>query len=103
VPTASVDTVADGLAVRVPNADALAKIRAGVERIVSVSEAEIRSAIRSFFSDTHNVAEGAAGASLAGCLHERTAIAGKSVAVVITGGNIDRALYRAILAEEDSP
>ncbi len=101
VATESADTVADGLAVRVPHADALARIRRGVERIVTVSEAEIRSAIRICFSDTHNVAEGAAAASLAACLREREKIAGLSVGIVLTGGNIDRALYRAILAEED--
>ncbi len=102
VPTDSADTLADGLAVRVPDANALARIRAGVERIVAVSEAEIRSAIRAYFSDTHNVAEGAAAAALAACLRERPAVSGKRVGLVLTGGNIDRALYRAILDEEDS-
>jgi threonine dehydratase len=101
VPTESVDTLADGLAVRVPNADALALIRAGAERIVVVSDAEIRAAVRFYFSDTHNVAEGAAGAALAACLRERVAVAGKSVGLMFTGGNIDRALYRAILSEGD--
>ena len=101
VATESADTFADGLAVRVPNPDALARMRSGVERIVAVSDAEIRSAIRSLFSDTHNVAEGAGAAGLAACLREREALAGKRVAFVLTGGNIDRALYREILAEED--
>ena len=101
IATESADTFADGLAVRVANADALARIRAGVERIVAVSEAEIRFAIRACFSDTHNVAEGAAAAALAAVLRERDAVAGKRVAIVLTGGNIDRALYRAILSEED--
>jgi threonine dehydratase len=101
VATDSADTLADGLAVRVPNAAALARIQAGVERIVAVSEAEIRAAIRAYFSDTHNVAEGAAAAALAACLREWEAVAGKRVGLVLTGGNIDRALYRAILSEED--
>ena len=101
VATESANTLADGLAVRVPNALALARIQAGVERIVAVSEAEIRAAIRAYFSDTHNVAEGAAAAALAACLREREAVAGKRVGLVLTGGNIDRALYRAILSEED--
>ena len=101
VATESADTLADGLAVRVPNPDALARIGKGVERIVAVSEAEIASAIRAFFSDTHNVAEGAAAAALAAVLRERDSVAGKRVGIVLTGGNIDRALYRAILSEED--
>jgi threonine dehydratase len=101
VSTDSADTVADGLAVRVPNADALVRVRAGAERIVAVSEAEIRAAIRTYFSDTHNVAEGAAAAALAACLRERASVAGRRVGLVLTGGNIDRPLYREILAEED--
>jgi threonine dehydratase len=101
VATETADTLADGLAVRVANADALARMRGGIERIVAVSEVEIRSAIRALFSDTHNVAEGAAAAALAALLREREAVAGKRVGIVLTGGNIDRALYREILAEED--
>ena len=60
VATDSADTVADGLAVRVPNPDALAEIRRGLARVVAVSDAEIRAAVRHYFTDTHNVAEGAA-------------------------------------------
>ncbi|HEV8678599.1 MAG TPA: threonine dehydratase, partial [Stellaceae bacterium] len=59
VPTNSADTIADGLAVRVPDERALATIRAGAARIITVSEAEIRQAMRILFTDTHNVAEGA--------------------------------------------
>ena len=56
--------LADGLACRVPDADALTLIRAGVDRIVQVSEAEIEAAMRIYFSDTHQIAEGAAAAGL---------------------------------------
>ena len=101
VATDSADTFADGLAVRVPNPDALERICAGVERIVQVSEAEVRAAIRALFSDTHNVAEGAGAASLAACLRERGAVAGKKIGLVLTGGNVDRELYTRILAGED--
>src|SRR5229473_1074413 len=52
VPTNSADTIADGLAVRVPDAEALAIIRAGAARIVTVSESEIRRAMRILFTDT---------------------------------------------------
>jgi threonine dehydratase len=100
VPTDSADTVADGLAVRVPNDEALARMRGGVERVVRVSETEIRAAMRALFSDTHNAAEGAGAAALAGCLQERGRIAGKRVGVIVTGGNVDRATFAEVLAEE---
>ena len=99
--TDSANTLADGLAVRVPNADAVALICAGAERIVRVSEAELRAAMRALFSDTHNVAEGAGAAALAACLQERAAVAGRRVGVVMTGGNVDREVYAAILAEKE--
>src|SRR5690348_8006184 len=101
VPTNSADTFAGGLAVRVPDEAALAAIRAGAARIISVSEAEMRHAIRVLFSDTHNLAEGAGAAPFAAALKERRRLAGKRVAVVQSGGNIDRALFAQILAEPD--
>ena len=101
VATDSANTLADGLAVRVPNADALALICAGAERVVTVSDAEIRAAMRALFSDTHNVAEGAGAAALAACLRERAAVAGRRVGVVMTGGNVDREVYAAVLAEKE--
>ena len=101
VSTNSADTIADGLAVRVPDAEALAIIRADAARIVTVSESEIRRAMRILFADTHNVAEGAGAAPLAAALQERERLAGKRVAVVQSGGNIDRALFAEVLAEAD--
>jgi threonine dehydratase len=101
VSTNSADTIADGLAVRVPDEAALAIIRTGAARIVHVSEAEIRRAMRILFTDTHNVAEGAGAAALAAALKERGRLAGKRVAVVLSGGNVDRTLFAEVLAEED--
>jgi threonine dehydratase len=100
VPTNSADTFAGGLAVRVPDEEALAVIRAGAAHIVAVSEAEMRQAMRIMFTDTHNLAEGAGAAPLAAALKERGRLAGKRVAVVQSGGNIDRALFAEILAED---
>src|SRR5260370_3935764 len=93
VSTNSADTMADGLAVRVPDEAALAIIRAGAARIVTVSESEIKQAMRILFTDTHNVAEGAGAATLAAALQERGRLAGKRVAIVHSGRNIDRALF----------
>ena len=56
--------------------------------------------MRHYFTDTHNLAEGAGAAALAGLLQERERMQGKRVAVVLSGGNIDRALYRNVLAED---
>src|SRR5579864_2187344 len=101
VPSNSADTFAGGLAVRVPDAEALAIIHRHAARIVSVTEAEMRQAMRVIFSDTHNVAEGAGAAPLAAALQERDRLRGKKVAVVQSGGNIDRPLFAEILAETD--
>jgi threonine dehydratase len=100
VPTNSADTFAGGLAVRVPDDGALAVIRRYAARIVTVSEAEMRAAIRVIFSDTHNIAEGAGAAPFAAALQERDRLKGKKVAVIQSGGNIDRPLFAEILAEE---
>ena len=102
VSTNSADTMAGGLAVRVPDPEALDIILRGAARIVTVSEAEIRRAMRILFTDTHNVAEGAGAAPLAAALQERQHVAGKRVAVVQSGGNIDRALFAEVLAEEET-
>ena len=83
----------------VDDPDALAVILNGAARVVTVSEAEIRAAMRLYFTETHNVAEGAGAAPLAAVLKERNRVSGKKVAVVLSGGNVDRALYREVLAE----
>ena len=101
VSTNSADTMAGGLAVRVPDPEALDIICKGASRIVMVSDAEIRRAMRILFSDTHNVAEGAGAAPLAAALQERDRLRGKRVALIQSGGNIDRNLLAEILAEED--
>ncbi|MSP50587.1 MAG: threonine dehydratase [Alphaproteobacteria bacterium] len=94
-------TIADGLDCRVPNAEALEAIWKGCERIVAVSDAEIRRAMRAYYTDTHNLAEGAGAATLAALLKEGPAKAGRRVAVVLSGGNIDRDKYVAALSEKD--
>lgn len=99
VSTNSADTIADGVACRVPDPDAVATILRGAERVVMVSEAEIKAAMRHYFTDTHNVAEGAAAAPLAALLKERPRMAGRRVGIVLSGGNVDRRLYAEILGE----
>ena len=98
VRTVSSDTMADGLAVRVPDDTALAIIMRHAERLVAVPDDEIEAAIRHYFSDTHNVAEGAAAATLAALLRERDLMRGKRVGLVLTGCNIERGMFARILS-----
>lgn len=97
MPTETSDTFADGIATRSPDPEALAVIRRGADRIIQVAEDEIREAMRWYFSDTHQVAEGAGAAPLAALARERARVAGRTVGVVLSGGNIDRELYAGVL------
>ena len=99
VSTNAAETLADGMACRVPEPAAVTAINRGAARVVTVGEAEIKAAMRAYYSDTHNLAEGAGAAAFAAVMQERTALAGRKVGVVLSGGNIDRPLYQAILAE----
>ena len=101
IPTESADTMADGMACRVPVPEAVEMIVRGAARIVTVSDAEIRSAMRALFSDTHNVAEGAGAAPLAAALREFRVNAGKRIALVLSGGNVDRDVFARVLAGQD--
>ena len=98
VATDSAATIADGVACRVPDPTAFELIRQGVERIVTVSEGEIRAAMRHYSTDTHNVAEGAGAAPLAALLQERERMRGHKVGVILSGGNVDRDVYSDVLA-----
>jgi threonine dehydratase len=100
IATNSASTFADGMAVRGPDAQALAIIRAGVARIVEVSDDEVAGAIRVLHEDTHNIAEGAGAASLAAASKERSRLQGRKAAVILSGGNIDRAWAARVLSGE---
>jgi threonine dehydratase len=97
VETASANTFADGMAVRVPVPAALEIILAGAERIVRVSDGEVKAAVRHFYSDTHNLVEGAGAAPLAALLKDAKR-RGTRFAVIASGGNIDRSAYLEALA-----
>jgi threonine dehydratase len=98
VPTNSAATFADGMACRVPHPDALAVMLEGAARMVRVSEDEIAAAIRYYYEDTHNLAEGAGAAALAALMQEREKMRGKKVGLVLSGGNIDREVFAEVLA-----
>ena len=89
--------IADGIACRTPDPDALQTIRAGVDHVVEVADDEVEDAMRALFSDTHNVVEGAGAAALAALLKERAAVRGQTAAIVLTGANVDPQPFAQIL------
>jgi threonine dehydratase len=99
ISTNSADTVADGMACRVPAEDALEILWRGAARIVRVSEDEITAAMRAYFSDIHNVAEGAGAAALAAALKDQERKPGK-VGLILSGGNVDNEVYAKVLSAD---
>jgi len=100
VTTKTSNTLADGMATRVPDAEALAIIRKGASRIVQVTDREVAAAIRAYWTDTHNIAEGAGAAALAAALQDKPKIRGKRVGLILTGGNIDFDLFNTWIIPE---
>jgi threonine dehydratase len=98
VETPQARTFADGMAVRVPVQEAFEIYARGADRIIAVSDEAVAEAIRIFYTDTHNLAEGAGAAPLAALMAERAAMAGREVGVILCGGNIDTDWMRTILA-----
>jgi len=89
--------IADGMACRTPNADALDIIRARVERIVEVNDDEVEDSMRAIYDDTHNVVEGAGAAGLAALLKEKDAMRGRTAAIVLSGANVDADVFGRVL------
>jgi len=90
--------IADGMACRTPVQDALDIMRAGVDRVVEVSDEHIEDAMAAIYDDTHNVAEGSAASGLAALLSEGDRMRGRAVAIVLTGANVDADLFTRALA-----
>jgi threonine dehydratase len=97
VETDSARTFADGMAVRVPVAEAFEIYARGADRIVSVSDGEIAAAIRAYYTDTHNLAEGAGAAPLAALMQEAAQMKGRKVGVILCGGNIDTGWFLQVM------
>lgn len=90
--------LADGMACRTPQPEALELIWKYVDRIVEVTDEEIAEAMRTIYECTHNAAEGAGAAAVAAIAKERSQVQGKKVAAVLSGGNVDRSIFSAVLA-----
>jgi threonine dehydratase len=100
VTTETSNTLADGMATRIPDPEAFAIIRKGASRIVQVTDDEIGAAIRVYWTDTHNLAEGAGAAPLAAAMQDRQNNRGKRIGLILSGGNIDFDLFRKWVGPE---
>jgi threonine dehydratase len=89
----------DGMACRVPDDASLAVVLENVDRVVRISEEEMRHAMKIYFTDTHNVVEGAGAAGLAAALKEKDTLHGKRVGLVATGGNVDHHVFARVLLD----
>lgn len=98
IETESARTFADGMAVRMPVQAAFDIYSKGAARIITVSDAEVADAIRVYYRDIHNLAEGAGAAPLAGLMQEKDTMAGKKVGVILCGGNIDTEWFVEVMS-----
>lgn len=94
------NTFADGLATRSCYEKTFPILKKGLKDFVKVSDDEIAEAVRVYLRTTHNLAEGAGAAGLAGLARLKTQLAGKKVGVVLSGGNMDSATLKRILNNE---
>jgi len=97
VETQTANTIAGGVACRVPSPEAFEIIKEGASRILRVSEDEILDAMGAYFSDTHNLAEGAGAIPLAGLLQEKDKQVGKKIGLILSGGNADHTTFAKVL------
>lgn len=100
---APVTTVlADGMACRSPDPDALAMLIRGIDTVVQVTDDEVANAMRIYFSDTHNVAEGAGAAALAAALQDfakrPATVISRVLGLTLCGGNVDSEVFAKVLA-----
>ena len=89
--------IADGMACRKPDEEALAILLQNVDHMVRVSDEEVEESMRHMFTDTHNIVEGAGAAALAAALKEKEQLRGKRVALVASGSNVDREVFARVL------
>ena len=94
------NTFADGVATRAVYELTFPALREGLAGFVKVSEGAIADAVRLLLRTTHNLAEGAGATGLAGLLALRETLAGKSVGICVSGGNIDQETLRRVVSRE---
>ncbi len=89
--------LADGMACRTPVPESLDVILREADDVITVTDDEVAEAMRILFSDTHNVAEGAGAAALAGALQQQDRWRGKTVGICVSGGNVDSGMFAGVL------
>jgi threonine dehydratase len=89
--------LADGVACRTPDSGALAVMLSQVSRFLTVTDEEVAAAMRAFFHDTHNVAEGAGAMGLAALLQEKDKMRNRRVGIILSGGNVDTDVFANVL------
>ena len=94
------DTLAEGIAVKIPGAFTSEVIRELVDEIVLVSEAELETAVSLLLQIEKTVVEGAGAAGLAAVMANPEILAGKNVGIVLCGGNIDTRLLANVLLRD---
>ena len=100
IPSPVTTQLADGMACRIGEEEALEILLREAEDVVAVTDDEVAEAMRILFTDTHNVAEGAGAAGLAAAIRMRERWPGQSVGVALTGGNVDREVFARVLARD---
>lgn len=101
VQTQSANTIADGMACRDPQHQPLEIILKGAEDVVTVSETAIVDAMAAYYTDTHNLAEGAGAAPLAALIANQHKHQGERVGLILTGGNIDLSLFLKLMRKHE--
>lgn len=89
--------LADGMAVRIADPQALAILQTHLDHVVKVTDAEVAQAMRLLYTGTHNVAEGAGAAAFAAALQERVQRRGQVVGTTLSGGNVDADVLARVL------
>ena len=90
--------LADGMACRIADQEALDFLIPHLDRVVQVTDDEVAHAMRHLYADTHNVAEGAGAAAFAAAMKDRSLLEGKVVGVTLCGGIVDANLFADVLA-----
>jgi threonine dehydratase len=90
--------LADGMACRIADEEALRVVLRNADDVITVTDEEVAQAMRVLFSDTHNVAEGAGAAGLAAAMQQSARWQGRSVGVALTGGNVDSEVFARVLS-----
>lgn len=97
VETDTGDTFADGIATRIPTELSLQMMKGTVDEMVLVSEEELEEAIYLLLSKTHSLVEGAGAAALAGALKLKNSLKKRTVALILTGANLESRKLKEIL------